>query len=173
MQEKTAWFKAKDGDNRIRILTKPVKFFERFSEATKKSVIMDAYEEGVSTKYLSFIVDYTDGKIVLYKLPGSVGKEVATLMQSDEYKFEEFPMPYDITVKKTGEGKETRYSVLPARMNSDLSIDIMEELGSLNDCAKILEAMKKKQGQTTQSNINSVMAPAIEYPKNDGTEIPF
>lgn len=114
-----------------------------------------------------------DGKVKPYFMPHSVYQMIADLQLSDDYKFEEVPMPYLISINAQGAGtKEVKYSVTPARANTTLT---PTELQAIKDAptveelqAKIKDNEKNPQGVTTKEEAATQMSGEI-----NAEDIPF
>src|SRR5215216_3509131 len=128
------YFKVKDGDNRIRLLTP---FVPHQSE----------FKGQVNVKFVAYIWDYRDNKVKPYFMPRTIVDEIAALQNNPEYTFDELPMPYDITINAKGAGtKEVKYSVMAARANTPLTAEqkkVLEEKGTIDEYIQALEESKK------------------------------
>jgi hypothetical protein len=131
------YFKVKEGDNRIRILSH---FVPNSSEFTDKKT----GEKKQSFKFVAWIIDRNDGQVKPYFMPMRIAKEVGKLQSNPEYAFEDMPMPYDITINVTGAGQlNVDYKVIPARANTPLTA---EEEKALKDKMPIAEFVAKLSG---------------------------
>ena len=143
------WFKLLEGDNKFRILTQPLIVVEKWKVGI-------CYEDcgycgkdatGLSTKYLTYIIDRRDGKIKLFKLPYKITKQIIALMGSDEYKADDFPLPYDLNIQaddKVGT-KAVSYTLVAARKNTKVTGTELEELETKTPTEQVIESMKSKQ----------------------------
>lgn len=149
--ENGAWFKPKEGANKLRILTSPIHSLSRF----KYGICYEGApyckpeslgkDEKLQNKWLVWAIDRSDGAVKLYNMPYSITKEIATLQSNEEYVFESFPMPYDITLSAKGAGtKEVEYTVLASRKNTPLTDTEIEILDKQTPPEAILESMKDK-----------------------------
>lgn len=135
------WFKFKEGDNIFRILSEPIIFFEKFKTGI---CYTDCGYQGTA-KYLTWILDRADGKIKLAKIPYSLAETLGAYEKDEDYKFEGFPMPYDVKINAKGAGtKEVAYTILP-KPRTELSAEIMTEVEKKNKPEAIIEKMKEKQ----------------------------
>jgi hypothetical protein len=80
----------------------------------------------VSTRYAWVVWNHNEGKAQVFSQGKSVFNQLADLVPDWGE-----PTDYDITVKRTGEQLETRYSVNPAPKSIDLTKEQKDE------CAKI------------------------------------
>lgn len=81
-------------------------------------------------------------KIITF--PMSIISKLANLKKSDDYAWEDMPMPYDVTIHNTGEGGD-RYSITPARQNTELTEEELADLEAKNSIEEIVEKIKDKQ----------------------------
>lgn len=173
------WFKFKEGDNKMRILSEPKIIVERF----KVGICYEGCnycgkdEQNVSIRYLTWVIDRADGKVKLFKMPYKTTKQlVAYKMDADGgFGFEDFPMPYDINInaEKAGTTKVV-YTLIPARKNVPLT---EEEQTTLDKCTvpeSIIAKMKAKQRAKVEG-IKEEDSGAVSYPEDeiDPNEIPF
>jgi hypothetical protein len=130
------YFKVKDGDNKIRLLTP---FIPHQSE----------FKGQVNVKFVAFIWDYKDSKVKPYFMPRTIVDEIAALQSNPEYAFDELPMPYDITISAKNAGtKEVKYSVVAARQNTGLTSEqqkALEAKGTVDEYIQTLEDSRKNQ----------------------------
>src|SRR3990167_10588111 len=115
---KGEYFKVKEGQNKVRLVS--------------DCLPHESMYKGQKTfKMLCQVLDRVDGKIKPYFMPYSVYCMITDLQLTDDYRFKEVPMPYDISINAAGAGtKEVKYSVTPARANTDLT---PEELQKIKD----------------------------------------
>jgi hypothetical protein len=136
------WYKFVEGDNRFRVLAEPEMIFEKFGVGI---CYTDCGYEG-NAKFLTYVLDRKDNKIKLAKLPYTVGTTIAGYEHDEEYKFETFPMPYDIKVVAVGAGtKEVKYTVMAGRANTEVDPKTLSELQMKKSIADIIRKMKDNQ----------------------------
>lgn len=144
-------FKIKEGPNRIRIVTEPIPH-------------QGSYQGRPNFKWLVYAIDRADGQVKLFFMPHTICKVVRDLQKSDDYAFEDFPMPFDVTINATHAGtKEVEYSVTAARQNKDLTPAELAEVAKKKPIADVHKALKEKEAQK---------APEYEAPPFDPDEIP-
>lgn len=138
----STWFKFKEGQNQIRILTAPEMLFENFSKGT---CYTGCGFEGTA-KGLSWVINRDSNKIELMKIPFTIIKTLTGFQQDEDYSFESFPMPYDlkITAKNAGT-KEVEYTVLPSMKQIPVDEETLEKLSKEKTCAEIVQKLKDKQ----------------------------
>lgn len=129
-------FKPQEGANRIRLLTQPLPHSEMYQGERR-------------FKWLLYILDRADGQVKPYFLPHSIFKMVESLQTNEDWEFEGFPMPYDLTLTAKGAGtREVEYSISPSRKAVPLT---EEEQTALNKKPPIKEFQKKlREGKGEQ-----------------------
>ena len=112
------WMKLQEGENRIRILTKPIIGWEdwmdkkpiRFHYGAKPSHPVDP-KKAIKHFWAMVVWNYSVEKIqILEVTQASIRKPLESLAQDKEWGA---PFFYDIKIKKEGEGVDTEYSVSP------------------------------------------------------------
>jgi len=103
------YLKLQEGDNRIRLMSECL---EHPGE----------YQGKPTFKWLCYVLDRRDGRIKPFFMAHTIYKQIEALQVNEDYKFDEVPMPYDITMNAKGAGtKEVVYTVVPARANTPLT----------------------------------------------------
>ena len=140
-QEKDAgidsgYLKLKEGNNRIRLLTAPV-------------LHGSEYKGSINYKHACYIIDREDGNVKLAFLAKTIISQIAAYQNSEDYGFEDVPMPYDVTINAKGAGsKEVKYTVIPAKEEVPLSSSEVQELSQKKPIADVLKRMGDKQGKS-------------------------
>src|SRR3990167_4136087 len=94
------FYTIRDGENRLRVISPSIP-------------VQSSWQGKLTTKFVTYVIDRTDGKVKLVRLPYIVVKAIGALQVNEEYHFEELPMPYDIIIQTTNAGtKAARYQVL-------------------------------------------------------------
>ena len=147
------FYKYKNGDNRIRLMSECEPHTSTFSDGKK------------SFKWLCYVLDRRDGKVKAHFMPHTIYKQIEALQANPDYGFEDVPMPYDVTVNAKNAGTiDVEYTVIPARKETPLTDDEQADLlkqKSLADLKAAIDA-KKKGG-----------APADEPPHPADDDPPF
>jgi hypothetical protein len=155
------FFNLMPGENRVRILSQPEAYASHYIQSEKKFGICtmgaDCFfcQKGISKshKVMVYIVDRVDEEVKRADLPWSVFKSVAELSQSADYKFEDLP-PYDIIITKTGEGMETRYSVVPGRNEEPITEMQKNNLSLMPDLSEVLlKRMSKNPSKSEEEDV--------------------
>lgn len=122
------YLKLKEGDNRLRLMSECVPH-------------KGEYQGKPNFKWLCYVLDRKDGQIKPFFMPHTIYKQIVALQTNPDYEFFDVPMPYDVTIHAAGAGtKEVKYTLLPARKNSEVNADEM----ALLRAAKPLAELKKK-----------------------------
>ncbi len=152
------FFKLKDkikdgeGDTKLRVLTQPIPVYKLtkgdYPKAEDLGYVDENYRakegEKVAIKGWVWAAIRGEADLKIVTLPYSVISLIQQLRSNDEYAFDEFPMPYDITIHNTGEGAN-RYSVTAARKNSPVTAEELSALTLKTPIADIIRKMKDKK----------------------------
>lgn len=163
------FFKFLEGENRIRILSKGEVIGQHFlGKGTRPSTCYGVtkgcplHEENyfgdepkefpkVSIKYQVYLLDRADGAIKVADLPYTVIKKIAEFQEDEDYKFDTFPMPYDIKVTyKPNESAGNMYSVIASPKREEITAEVSSALKSQEEKYPISEAIQKKKDAQIQ-----------------------
>lgn len=134
------WFKFKEGMNIVRILAEPAPMFEDFKMGI---CYHDCGFQG-NPKFLAHILDKSDGKLKLMKIPNVINEAIIGFEKSSRFTFEGFPMPYDLEINAKNAGtKEVVYTVLPGS-EEGISTNVLMDLDKKKTTAEIIEILKTK-----------------------------
>jgi len=147
------WLILKEGANKVRLMSNFADYGDHFIKEENKSYICIGKENGCvycekglkpKVQFLGWAIDRSDGQLKLFRFGYTIAKQLASYKDSEEYGFEDLP-PYDIVVNKEGQGLETNYVVMPARTNTEIT---MEEKDNFEKNSKspeeIIQSMKDK-----------------------------
>jgi|GEM_PF-1875788 len=177
-KESLGYFKPQPGANKLRIVSEIHDFGSHFSKRFNKSFICpgddtcifckDPAEEKPKLRYMTWVIDRTDGEIKLYEFGHSIFKQLVALAKDPDYAFEYTP-DYDITITRSGSGMDTEYSVVAARSNTPLTEEEktkIEENPSIGEIlAKRLEALKDVETEFSPSfkeQLDELEVPTVE-----------
>jgi len=193
----------KDGDYKFRIMCEPVKKVSRFPHGicyegapycTKQALEADykvAQEKAtaagkdpkkvampsLSIKWMVWAYSFDTESFVILDMANAIATALRTYMDSDEYGFKEFPMPYNITVtaKNAGTKEEVEYTVMAARQNTELDPNLLEDYAKLTPIQQIKERLQAKQKDRMEGTATTGPASPIDYPDEDinAEDIPF
>lgn len=152
--QRSEYFKFKEGDNNFRVLS-PFAVLARHQLGPKQSVVCYGQDEGcpfhgenekeLRVKWWLWIHDLSDDKIKIAEMPYTVIQALGQLQKSEDYSFDTLPMPYTVNVKAENAGqKDVKYTILPARKNSETPEHILNEFASQKSIEDIVEAVKQK-----------------------------
>ena len=129
------YLKLKEGANRFRLMTECLPHEGN-------------YKGNRSFKWLCLVLDRADGKVKPFFMPHTIYKQIAALQTSDEYSFDDVPMPYDLTINADGAGtKEVKYTLMPARKETPLTIgerSLLLEAKPLHEVKRALDEKAAK-----------------------------
>lgn len=169
------WFKVREGNNRIRLLSTMVPYASHFNFGAclgkeECPVCKEDDEARPSVKFLVNVLDYSDNEIKIAQLPYTIAKAIQEYQDSEEYSFDSAPMPYDITIKATKAGtKEVEYNVMASPKRTDVPTEVLTKLEKKHTPEQVKDALKAKKRK--ELGLQKPEEP-IDYPKNEG-EIPF
>lgn len=154
------WFKFKEGQNKIRVLSQGKVLSEHFKLGVCYGMEKGCpfhtseYEKSPARpKWLMWIIDRADNKIKLAKMPYKIVKAIADLQTNEDYSFDEIPMPYDITITATKAGtKEVEYSTVPSIKRIEITPEEDEEYNKQTSVEDIVQKMKDKQQKIIELN---------------------
>lgn len=157
-----AYFKVKEGSNKIRVLTEALPY--------------QSYYKGNKTfKFVGWICDYVDGKVKLYFFPKTVYEAIGSLQVTEDYAFEDMPMPYDVSINAKNAGtKEVEYQVMPARSNTPVDQEILTQLAGKKTIEEVIAQLKEndsKNGNTAPEPQHQPVQSVQDEP--DFSQIPF
>ena len=148
------FYKVENGTQKIRILSSMKPYFTSFNKATNSYFESYNYFTGASNRYLTYVLDYKDNKIKIFKMPKTLAAKIKVLGADEEYKFSSFPMPYDIKITATNAGTtEVEYEVVGAKVNTEIDSKILEEYSKKKKVHEVLDAMIKKSEKKTEKEV--------------------
>lgn len=205
LQGGEGYFDFEEGPNKIRVLSPGRPQRKHWNPATNKYSICYGAEGkcpgcavGLSgtVKWIMWVLDRKDDMIKLAtRMPFAVIQTIADLQKNDDYKFNEVPMPYDLTITVKDKGKTTvTYSVIPSPKWTPLTAEQQTELDSKTSVEEIYQKQKAKamqadgiepdQSQIPLAGTGNMSKPAmpsesglepVPYPDDeiDPSKIPF
>jgi len=166
-RESGDFYKLVEGSQKLRILTNFVAV-DTLNRAGKYMGIVtqnNKAQEGDTVNYKgwAWAIIRETGDLKIVQLSKTILHQIYSLKKDTEYAFDNCPMPYDITINAIGAGtKEVKYSVTPARQNTDVTGEEMEKLNKKRKIADIVNAMIAKQEGTKMPST------PVDYPTASG-----
>ena len=120
----------KQGENKIRVVSE----FEPFESE---------FQGKMKTRFMGYVIDRVDGTIKPLTIGSQIFGQLGELSLSSEYGFNGLP-PYDVIIKKSGEGIDTEYTVLAARQNTELTEAEQLLIEDLKPISDIVNRMQEK-----------------------------
>jgi len=118
------FFSAQEGDNYCRIVSK------------FKSRQVEFKNGDTAIKFTCLVIDRADGTVKVADFGKQVMKQLKSYASNKEYAFSDLP-DYDINISREGMGQmDTKYTVIPARANTELTLadkEAVADFGSLED----------------------------------------
>lgn len=109
------YLKLKDGESvKLRIASEPVIFTNEF-------------DGKISERFAWVVFNRNENKAQVYAAGKSVYGQIADLV--DEWGE---PTTFDVTIKRTGEGLDTRYGVVPSPKSEDLTKEEQEQVANVD-----------------------------------------
>lgn len=178
---KSAYFKFEKGDNRIRILTAGEVIATHFFGKGVKAHTCYGIENGCpfhgdkapkdnkgqekkpSIKYTCYVA--SEDSVVLADLPYSVIKQVGEYQTNVDYAFDDFPMPYDITVRYNpdSDSPNDMYKVIASPRREVITAEISEKLSeAMRKQTPVDSVAKKKQWQMDDHEKQGIRGPIVQ-----------
>lgn len=131
------YLKLKEGANRFRLLSECLAHNGEFQGRK-------------NFKWLCYVLDRLDGKVKPFFMPHTIYKQIEALQLSEDYSFDDVPMPYDVTINAKGAGtKEVEYTIMPAKREVPLTPaeeQLLADTKPLADLKKALDEKNAKNG---------------------------
>jgi hypothetical protein len=177
-------FKFKEGANRIRVLTEfqGVKTVNRGTAyiGIISEKVQPQEKDTVSTKGWAWAIIRDTEEFKVVKFGKTLLSQLSALKYdaSGEYAFDNFPMPYDITVNAQGAGtKEVIYSITASRKNTDVTEKERANLEKKTSVKDIIQMIKDKQDGISKKSTTSQVTTSYPEPKEgdipNPEDIPF
>lgn len=176
-------YKFKVGDNKIRVLAMSDDWLiSHFTKTGSIPCLNDIFGNGdcekcqekgddgkkknnPSAKKIAYLWDYDLDKIVMAFISKGVINELQTLSETEDYNYNELPMPYDVIIKYDDKAApKDMYKVIPGRANKEVPQGTMDELGKKKPLDQIVESIRAK------NSIAKVEEPADEPLHHEGQE---
>lgn len=145
---KGEYFKVQEGANKIRLLSPCVGF-------------QGSYQGKPNFKFVCWVIDRRDeNKIKLYFMPQTVLDLIGGLQMSEDFAFDEVPMPYDITIMAKNAGtKEVQYSVVPSPKREPLTGAEQQAFEEKPSIDEVIAKLKEKQAGELVAQQDALQTP--------------
>jgi hypothetical protein len=195
------FYKMREGEQRFRIMAEPVKKVDRYGhgicypgapycnpDVMRKEYdakVAEAKAAGTDPKKVSApslgikwmtwaILRGKPDKFVILQLPKALAEKLRSWMESEDYSFNSFPMPYDIFIvadENVGTTK-VKYDILAARQNTPITEEEQADFEKQTPIKQILERLQQKQKERVEGGepVGKVAYPDEEINPDD---IPF
>jgi hypothetical protein len=138
-------FKFKEGENRIRILSRGVALQNTYTNPTTG-------EQSTNVKFVTQVWDVAAAALKLAFFGITIQKAIAALQVNKDWAFSEVPMPYDITINAKSAGtKDVEYQVVPSPV-SPVPQEALDALAKEKPIEEIVALIQQKQTQTPPSD---------------------
>lgn len=147
--DRADYFKLKNGDNKIVLLTNPVGYSELFGVGIAYKGC--GYADYASRRYKCYVKDLSDGLIKIANFSYTVSKKIVALADGARTKFDGFPMPYVINLQTKNAGSKTVETEVLADEDytlSDEDNEILEAYDSILDIVTRLKNYMKNKVDT-------------------------
>lgn len=147
------FYRLKEGDNKLRIVSEPevrgVHWVDNrgitcVGELEGCKFCKFCKDEAPSPKFLFYIIDREDGMLKIAEFGYSIVRQLADYQSNPDYAFDAIPS-YDVTIKKEGQKQKTKYTVIPARKNSELTATEIALASAIKPLCEVVEAFKKRE----------------------------
>jgi hypothetical protein len=160
---KSEYFRPKDGDNRIRVLSAAIPYQSEFKNKLR-------------VQFVCWVIDRADSKIKLYFMPVSILDAIAAFQRDQDYAFEEVPMPYDINIKTEGAGDiKVKYNVVPSPKQTPLTEEEKAAFTEIKDIEEVVQNLKATQNAAPGANSEASedSGEQLDAAEEAGKEVPF
>lgn len=137
------YLRLNEGDNRVRIVSEPIMLWKAFNKIEKTATVYLTEKTAkmnpdAKLRFMMWAINRDTAEIQQLETGISVIRQIEELQKNADYKFDELP-PYDITIRKSGTGLETEYTVLPARVNTEITAAERVQIDALEPLIDILK----------------------------------
>lgn len=147
-KEAAKFIKLQPGDNRVRVVAKPVVVdihWEKGVDGSTKKVVCPGPGCPIckaghtpQLRYQVLVIDRADGEVKVLEGGPRIFGAIRDYAMDPDYGD---PTKYDLKIKKEGQGRETKYTVMAAPKQTELSA---AEVDAVNGASSLLELNKPK-----------------------------
>lgn len=140
------FFEVKEGDNRIRVVSRPIRVWKSFDENKVPMMYLTEarakQDQKAKPRCFMYVINRDlGGKIQQAEFGPQIMSQFLDLAVHSEYGFEKEPNeipPYDMILTRTGSGFETEYKLMPARNNTDLTLQERKDMASQKPMEEVI-----------------------------------
>lgn len=178
---------------KIRILNKPAILATHFFGPGNPSATCVGVDEGCkfhgesdkkpSIKLVTYVIDREDNKVKLAELPLSISYSINDLQDDDDFRFEEFPMPYDvkITHDPNNDDPKAKYRLVASPNMIEVTnvekaeLDALEAKMSPEQYVEKRKEKQKEKSDSSQPSSTRNISTTDKYPTEEisSDDIPF
>lgn len=195
------YYKFKEGDNKLRILTEPVRKDSRFGYGIcyegapycSKEAMEKAYQEAIAkglaegkkasevrrptlgTKFVCWAYDLSAKRLTILSIPFGVAQELLTNMVDEEGGWDVWPMPRNINIKAKDAGKTiVKYTLVISPKEIAVEEEVLKELETKTPIDQMIEKEKVNQ-KLKMENGGTPQEGVPDYPDDEinPDDIPF
>lgn len=144
------FWKLKEGDNEIVILTQPKIYTEVFDIGIVYHGASYAHLGTVKSK--AYILDLADNEIKLATFNYPITKDLIALGKGARTKFDAFPMPYSLIINAKYAGTVQQETKVIANEDFVMTPEMSETLAGFEDVEAILDRFKASQQKKVEEN---------------------
>lgn len=183
------YFKPKDGENRIRFVSEPVRIYTSFNRATKEARLFLSSEGAkeynktapkdmqAKPRWRVYVLNRDNGnKLQIGEFGPQVMEYFKDLANSSEYGFNSVDaLTFDFILTKKGAGMDTEYMLTASRRESPLTDAEKQMVHDAKPIADMLKDDKSVQDhpQLTELDVAKANAPVAKEGEIDVSSIPF
>lgn len=164
------WMKFKEGENRVRFVSELEENSTHYLKESKRNIncegeFCEYCQKGDKkrVRFIGWVIDRATGSFSLASIGWSVFKQIGEYSRSSEFGFTSSIPPYDVIIKKTGEGLETEYTVMPSRNETPLNSKELAEIEKLTPPSEIVQKIKDKHPGSRVERVPSLGPKGSEY----------
>ena len=148
--ERAEFYKLKNGDNKIVILSNPIGYSELFGIGIAYQDC--GYAEYSSRRYKCYVLDLEENVIKIANFSYTVSRKIVALGDGARTKFEGFPMPYVINLKTESAGTKNVNTEVLADEDYSLTLEQENELANYDSVQDIIDRLKSSQKKKVDSD---------------------
>lgn len=158
---KGEYFKVKDGDNKVRLVSTCLPHPSEFQGRPQ-------------FKWLCQVIDLSDGKVKPYFMPDRIYQNIMSLQMDEDYAFDEIPMPYNINIRAENAGtKEVKYAVIPSPKRLPLTSEQEQAIKDAPTVEELQQKIRENENKTPAGVVSKAEAAHQMQDEVNVEDIPF